>query len=119
VKREPLAAIDCIALLQAILDAQRAVLAEIRGLRHDLAKPQHRAAPLDAADAELLQEIFALVGSTQFAAFELAEALGGVNAQALGQRLAYLQGRTLGGLQVRKDGRAEYGTLWSIEPVAG
>ncbi len=99
----------------------RELLAEVRALRCDLAR--QRDAVIDPTLVALVHTLARRVGvEVAFSASELIEqaddtvreALGDMNAHALGRQLARLEGRDIDGLCVTRVGRDAGGVIWSI-----
>ena len=105
------------------------VLAEVRGLRADLARRRDGHDP--AADGRLVLALVAAAGSRAFAAPDVLrhaavdsqlhaalQALGLQTARQVGHALRRVVGRDLAGFSVQRIGRDERGALWSIGPVS-
>jgi hypothetical protein len=113
-------------LLRALLDEQRAQVAELRALRADLAM-RREAGPLAAADyvvlGPLLTAVAEQVGPDEFKVCELIEmpaleeVIAGRNAKALGRLFERAAGIPVAGYVVRRWGEERGITLWSVEEL--
>lgn len=135
------AVLSLLAELVAAVLAQTAqsaeLVAEVRGLRRDLAASAPRAVmPIAACDIELLRAIAATSEGRKFTVSELLEtisdraedrrlrnaivaALGGVNGRSLGKLLRRVEGSDIEQLRVVRVGEGRDGIAWRIAGSAG
>jgi hypothetical protein len=112
----------------ALLEVMRELVAEVKGLRADLAA--RRGPTPDAQDEELLRVIAEHVEHRVFSAAELVahaalesavqlrEVLRGRNARKLGRVLMRLEGRALNGLVLYRNGEDRNGLVWRVSRVS-
>lgn len=113
-------------LLATLVNDQRELVAEIRQLRADLARPS-RGAAVDSESVETLLIAIADVteGRKVFSVSELLlcaesapalraaiEAAGITNGKRLGKLLARIEGQSYGGLRIQRVGSDAMGALW-------
>ena len=119
-------------LIAAVLAEVQAMRAELAQLRQELRALRRR--DTSAADAELVQALFAVLKGKRFAAWEVADyatdrslqyerlraaveaSIGSADSRRIGKALKRLQGMSLSGLVIEREGENREGALW---PRAG
>ena len=123
------------ALLAALLEGQEQIRAELRAIRAALEREELRALrrrDTSAADAELVQALFAVLKGKRFAAWEVADyagdtsleyvrlraaveaSIGSADSRRIGKALKRLQAMSLGGLVIEREGENREGALWRV-----